>query len=94
MLDFFLTLSIMDCNFLPFYRIRSMYSLHIPSETGPNSLEYVKKIVKALYNYHLFIKETVKYIDSIDVELATRLGSATPPDQVQTQTDIPIFGTP
>ncbi|RIB01994.1 hypothetical protein C2G38_2229128 [Gigaspora rosea] len=90
---YFLTLSIMDCKFLPFYRIRSIQNLHIPLETGPNSLEFIKKLAQTLYNYHLLVKETVKHIDKIDVELATRLGSVTPPNQIRTQTAIPIFET-
>ncbi|CAG8789728.1 2760_t:CDS:2, partial [Racocetra persica] len=75
-------------------KIRSMQNLHIPLEAGPNSLEFIKKIAKTLYNYHLLVKETVKHIDKIDVELATRLGSVTPPNQIRTRTAIPIFETP
>ncbi|CAG8509151.1 13491_t:CDS:2 [Dentiscutata heterogama] len=73
-------------------RIRSLESLHIPLEAGPNSLEYIKKIIKALYNYRILVKETVKKIDSIDVELATLLESVTQSDQIQAE--IPIYETP
>ncbi|CAG8445401.1 5552_t:CDS:2 [Ambispora gerdemannii] len=88
---YFVTLSLMDYKFFPFGRIRSLESIYVPVERSPNSLTYIKKMCRLLYNYRIFVKKTDQVIDNLDKELAS-LGAYTP--SIQIRTAVRVFKTP
>ncbi|CAG8678834.1 3750_t:CDS:2 [Ambispora gerdemannii] len=86
--DYHVTFSIMDYRFFPFGRVRSLENIYVPVEDGPNSLYYIKKMIKVLYYYRTLVEKTVKNVDNIDKQL----GSFTPPTKIRVT--VPVFDTP
>ncbi|CAG8722668.1 9577_t:CDS:2, partial [Gigaspora rosea] len=86
-----LTFSIMDYEFYPFYRVRSVENVILPIESGPNLLRETQNLFKVLYNFQQRLKEMVTLLDKMD-KTAQYDGPKTPNSNFKVQ--IGIFKTP